>query len=267
MKRSCCTWLLFIIFLLQSTLVLSQMTKVRGMIKDSETGEPIPFVNVTFPNSTIGTITNTAGEYFLESRQSYDSIIASFVGYKPQVKAINALTYQVINFKLESNVYELEEIIVLPTENPAHRIIRNIIANKKNHNPRKYDSYTYELYNKIEIDVNNVNDKLKNHRLLKDFQFIFDYTDTSAITGKPYLPVFITESFSEYYYQKNPKVEREVITATKISGIENQSLSQFTGKMYQKINIYENFQRVFEPGFVSPIADFGLYYYRYYLID
>ncbi|MFO7843407.1 MAG: DUF5686 family protein [Bacteroidales bacterium] len=267
MKRSCCTWLLFIIFLLQSTLVLSQMTKVRGMIKDSETGEPIPFVNVTFPNSTIGTITNTAGEYFLESRQSYDSIIASFVGYKPQVKPINALTYQVINFKLEPNVYELEEIIVLPTENPAHRILRNIIANKKNHNPRKYDSYTYELYNKIEIDVNNVNDKLKNHRLLKDFQFIFDYTDTSAITGKSYLPVFITESFSEYYYQKNPKVEREVITATKISGIENQSLSQFTGKMYQKINIYENFQRVFEPGFVSPIADFGLYYYRYYLID
>ncbi|MDY6800197.1 MAG: DUF5686 family protein, partial [Bacteroidota bacterium] len=267
MKKRLCTWLLFIIFILQSTLALSQITKVRGVIKNSETGEPISFVNVTFKNSSIGTITNTSGEYFLESRQSYDSILVSFVGYKPQAKAINALSYQVINFNLEPNIYEIEEIIVLPTENPAHPILRNIIANKEKHNPRKYDSYTYELYNKIEIDINNVNDQLKNNRLLKDFQFIFDYTDTSAITGKPYLPIFITESFSEYYYQKEPKIEREIIKATKISGVENESLSQFTGKMYQKINIYENFQRVFEPGFVSPIADFGLYYYKYYLID
>ncbi|HSH52755.1 MAG TPA: carboxypeptidase-like regulatory domain-containing protein, partial [Bacteroidales bacterium] len=185
MKMRLCTWLLFIIFILHSTLALSQITKVRGVIKDSETGEPISFVNVTFKNSSIGTITNTAGEYFLESRQSYDSILVSFVGYKPQAKPINALSYQVINFSLEPNVYEIEEIIVLPTENPAHSILRNIIANKEKHNPRKYDSYTYELYNKVEIDVNNVNDQLKNNRLLKDFQFIFDYTDTSAITGKP----------------------------------------------------------------------------------
>src|SRR6056297_2491051 len=267
MKRRLCNWLLFIIFILQSTLALSQITKVRGVIKDSETGEPISFVNVTFQNSSIGTITNTSGEYFLESRQSYDSILVSFVGYKPQTKPINALSYQVINFNLKPNIYEIEEVVVLPTENPAHPILRSIIANKEKHNPRKYDSYTYKLYNKIEIDINNVNDQLKNNRLLKDFQFIFDYTDTAAITGKPYLPIFITESFSEYYYQKEPKIEREIIKATKISGVENQSLSQFTGKMYQKINIYENFQRVFEPGFVSPIADFGLYYYKYYLID
>jgi hypothetical protein len=37
--------------------------------------------------------------------------------------------------------------------------------------------------------------------------------------------------------------------------------------MYQDINIYENYVSVFEPGFVSPIADFGLMFYKYYLID
>lgn len=175
--------------------------------------------------------------------------------------------YQEFDILLSPQSVYLDEIVVLPTENPAHVILRNIIENKKYNNPRKLDSYTYELYNKVEIDVNNVDKDLMKNRWLRDFQFIFDYVDTNAITGKTFLPIFITESFSTYYFQKNPRIEREIITATKISGVEDESISQFTGKMYQKINIYENFETVFEPGFVSPISDFGLLYYKYYLID
>lgn len=263
---------LFFVGFILSMLLLSiqsfaQITKVRGTVKDSETNEPIPFANVSFKNSTIGTITNTDGEYFLESRTYYDSLIISFVGYKPQTLFIKKNQFQQVHIKLEPDVYKIDEIVVKPSENPAHPILRNIIANKNKHNPRKFDSYTYKLYNKVEIDINNVDEDFKNHRLLRDFQFIFDYVDTSAITGKSYLPIFLTESFSEYYYNKFPKTEREIITATKISGVENASISQFTGKMYQKINIYENYETVFEPGFVSPIADFGLMFYKYYLID
>ncbi len=260
-------WIIIIVFLLKGTLSFGQITKVRGTIIDAATLEPLPFVNVTFKNSTIGTITNTDGEYFLETRNYYDSIIVSFVGYKQQSHFVDKNHFQEINFSLKANIFELDEIVILPTENPAHPILRNIIANKEKHNPRKFDSYTYKLYNKVEIDVNNVDEEFRKQRFLRDFQFIFDYVDTSAITGKSYLPILITESFSDYYFNKNPKTEREIIKATKISGIENTSLSQFTGKMYQKFNIYENFQRVFEPGFVSPIADFGLTYYKYYLID
>ncbi len=268
MRKKVLYWIIaYLAILVNGNIVLCQTTKVRGKILDNTTNEPIPFVNVTFKNSTIGTITNTDGEYFLETREFYDSIIVSFVGYKQQSQYVQKNRFQEISFLLEPNIYELDEIIVLPTGNPAHPILRNIIANKKKHNPRKFESYNYELYNKVELDVNNVDEEFRNQRLLRDFQFIFDYVDTSAITGKSYLPIFITESFSDYYFNKNPRVEREIIKATKISGVENASLSQFTGKMYQKINIYENFQNVFEPGFVSPIADFGLMYYKYYLID
>ncbi|NOQ26869.1 MAG: carboxypeptidase-like regulatory domain-containing protein [Bacteroidales bacterium] len=267
MKKIFLFWIIIIGFLLTGTVSIGQITKVRGKIIDANTLEPLPFVNVTFKNSTIGTITNTDGEYFLETRNYYDSISVSFVGYKLQSQFIHKNHFQEINFALESNIFELEEIVILPTENPAHPILRNIITNKEKHNPKKFDSYVYKLYNKVEIDVNNVDEEFKNQGFLRDFQFIFDYVDTSVITGKSYLPLFITESFSDYYFNKNPKVEREFITATKISGIENASLSQFTGKMYQKINIFENFQKVFEPGFVSPIANFGLNHYKYYLID
>jgi len=268
MKRKFLLWFIIIPFIIiQSNQLFAQITKVRGKILDTESGEPLPFVNVTFKNSSVGTITNTDGEYFLETRTYYDSVIVSFVGYKKKSQFVYKDRFQEINLSLEPNIFALEEIVIKPTENPAHPILRNIIANKEKHNPRKFDSYNYKLYNKVEIDINNVDDKMRESKLLKNFQFIFDYVDTSAITGKSYLPIFITESFSDYYFNRNPRVEREIINATKISGIENASISQFTGKMYQNINIYENFETVFEPGFVSPIADFGLTYYKYYLID
>ena len=268
MKNKIAYWLILSsIIVFQVNQSFCQITKVRGTVIDSATNKPIPFANVTFKNSTIGIITNTDGEYFLETRSTYDSIIVSFVGYKQKSHSVQKNKYQEINFSLERTIFELDEVVILPTENPAHPILRNIIANKENHNPRKFDSYTYKLYNKVEIDINNVDEEFRKQRLLRDFQFIFDYVDTSAITGKSYLPIFITESFSDYYFNKNPKTEMEIITATKISGVENASLSQFTGKMYQKINIYENYVTVFEPGFISPIADFGLIYYKYYLID
>jgi hypothetical protein len=77
----------------------------------------------------------------------------------------------------------------------------------------------------------------------------------------------MSESLSDFFYRKNPKQEKEYIKATKVSGVENESISQFTGDMYQKVNIYENFLPVFGKNFVSPISDKGLNYYRYYLID
>lgn len=261
------TIIIFFLLIINPFVSHAQVTKIRGKVIDSDTKENLPFVNISFKNSSIGTITNTDGEFFIETRTPTDSIFISYVGYYSQTFAIQKNKYQEFQISLSQKITELDEIVILPTENPAHIILRKIIANKHIHNPKKLDSYSYELYNKVEIDINNVDDEFKRNRLFREFQFIFEYVDTNAITGKSYLPVFITESFSNYYFNRLPRVEREIITATKISGVENESLSQFTGKMYQKINIYENFETVFEPGFVSPIADFGLLYYKYYLID
>jgi len=257
----------FILFLLLVSGANAQITKIRGSIKDAITNEPLPFVNISFKNSSIGTVTNTDGIFFFETRTPTDSLIISFVGYETQIRAIQKNKYQEFNILLNPKSVYLDEIVILPSENPAHPILRSIIANKKYNNPTYLNSYTYQVYNKLEIDVNNVDDDFKKNSFLRDFQFIFDYVDTNAITGKTFLPIFITETFSDYYFNQDPRIEKEIITATKISGFDNESLSQFTGKMYQKINIYENFETVFEPGFVSPIADFGLLYYKYYLLD
>lgn len=91
--------------------------------------------------------------------------------------------------------------------------------------------------------------------------------DSSVTNGKPFLPFFITESLSDIYFKNNPKATREVIKASKISGLENESITQFLGDMYQNIDIYDNYIDIFGKSFVSPISNVGQVYYKYYLTD
>lgn len=256
-----------IFLIIVPSLLMAQKTIVSGSIVDASTGEPLPFVNIAFVHSTVGTISDFSGLFFIETMHATDSLVASSLGYKIEKVPIKKGTKQNLFFALEPISLTIEEVIVTPGENPAFEILRNISANKYKNNPERFSSYQYHSYNKLRLDLNNVEENFKNQRILREFQFVFEHMDSSEVFGKNYLPVLISESTSKYYYQRNPVIEREIIEAFRISGIQNNTISQFSGKMYQRINVYDNFMTLFEPGFVSPIADFGRFYYKYVLED
>ncbi len=265
MKR--CLLLILLTFSFYSnTFAQGQITKIRGKVVDAQTDEPLPYVNISFKGISVGTITSEKGDFFIETRTATDTLLFSFVGYKPLKIAIKKGIYQEVNIKLEPEAIEIASVIVRPGENQANRIIRNVIRNKERNNPANL-SYSCRSYNKIQVDINNVDDDIKKRKIFNQFQFIWDYVDTNAITGKTYLPIFITESVSDYYYQANPRMEKEIIKANKMSGVNNESVTQFTGKIYQSVNIYDNYINIFDQGLVSPIANAGLLYYKYILLD
>lgn len=261
-------------FALVSTLLLllvpqeyyAQTTNVSGKIVDAITREPLPFVNVLLQGTKAGGSSDFEGYYSVSTTEKCDSLIISYVGYNRVIRAVKYGVSQTINIGLTQGV-DLTVIEITPGENPAHRILKKIIAKKDKNDSDKLSAYEYEAYNKIEFDLNNISDDLKNKKLLQPFSFIFDNIDSSNVKEKPYLPVFMTESISDFYYRKNPKTRNEVITASKVAGLENASVSQFMGDMYQKINIYDNTIIVFGKNFISPISDNALFYYKFYLID
>lgn len=257
--------LILLVFLIPEA--LAQTTKIRGKLTDKSTKETVPFVNVVLRGTTVGTVSDFNGSFFIETKAVSDSIILSCLGYKTVRLPIIPNSYQTINLEMESINTELDEVVVLPGENPAHPLLKKIIARKDINNPDNIASYSYENYNKLQFDVNNFDERYRKSKLVNKMKFIFDYVDTSAITGKPYLPFLLVESISDFYHQSKPKLEREVIKASKISGTENESVAQFTGKMYQSFNIYNNTIDVFGQGFVSPISDYGMAFYKYFLID
>src|SRR5205085_9211969 len=139
--------------------------------------------------------------------------------------------------------------------------------NKDKNDRRNVESYEYEAYNKLEMDINNISEKFKKRRIFKPFKFIFDNIDSNETNKKPFLPVFISETLSDVYYKKSPEKKKEVIKAVRASGIENSSIQQFLGDFYQNINIYDNSIYLFGKGFESPLADGGGLFYKFYLLD
>jgi len=259
-------YIAFILVLTVST-SFSQITKIRGSVKDADSKEPIPYANIIFKGENVGTVSDFDGNFFIETNNATDSVIVSFLGYITQTLPVAKNKYQEIHVELQSTSVAIEEIAVHAGENPAYPFLRKVIKNKKRNSPEKLESYKCNIYNKLEFDISNIDSTMKNRRALRPFSFIFDYVDTSAINGKTYLPVFLSETSSDYYYRKLPRAEKEIIKANKITGVENESVSQFTGDMYTKTNIYDNYIGVFGKSFISPLATFSTLYYKFFLID
>jgi hypothetical protein len=241
-------------------------TVVKGKIADAITREPLPFVNLIFKGTSVGGTTDIEGNYTMSTTLKVDSIVISYVGYNKVTRVIKPGITQEVNIGLRQGV-DLITVEVKAGENPAWRILRKIIANKDRNDREKLVSYEYEVYNKVEFDLNNISEDFKNSKLLQPFSFIFDNIDSSNAKEKPYLPLFMTEALSDFYYRGNPKTRNEVIKASKVAGIQNESVSQFMGDMYQNVNIYDNTILVFGKDFVSPISDNALLFYKFYLID
>ena len=247
------------------TEALAQKTIVSGTVFDAESGESLPFVNVAFMNSKIGTTTDINGHYYIETYYATDTLLATYVGYLVGKQKVRKDESQHLDFRLQKGDVSLQEVVVDYKGNPADIIFEHLVENKAANNRKKLSAYEYEVYNKIEFDLNNVNEGLRDRRYMRNFKFIFDYVDSTD--DKPYLPMFMTESISKFTYRKDPRSRKEVILASKVSGLPQNNIAQFLGDMYQNVNLYDNYINLFERNFVSPIADFGQRYYKYYLVD
>lgn len=244
-----------------------QSYTISGKVFDSESREPLPFVPVIIKGTTVGATTDFDGNYSITTTATGDSIVASYVGYLKISRPLRRGENQTVNLPMVLQGVNLLEVVVKAGENPAHRIIRNVIANKKYNNKRRLDAYQYETYNKVEFDLNRIPKEMRERKIFKPIQFVFDNVDSLNSGEKPSLPIFITESLSDLYFRSNPDLKKEVIKASKITGIENTSITSVMGDMYQNINIYDNNILVFGKDFVSPISDNGFFYYKYYLED
>lgn len=243
-----------------------QITVVYGKVTDASSGEPLPYVNIAVKNLPIGTISLEDGSYRFETKYSVDTILITCVGYRPSTVLVKPFQTQEINIALIPEEIQLDEVVIKPGENPAHTLLKKVRENCNRNDLSRFRTWYYEAYHKIRIDLTNP-ELLARRKALKDFDFIFDKIDTLPENGKTYLPLLLAESVSDNYYRSKPKKELEVIKASRISGTKNESISQLTGKMYQNFTLYDNIVFLFEIGWISPLAEFGQRYYRYYITD
>jgi hypothetical protein len=250
-----------------ATICVAQSTRVRGRVTDTE-GNPLEFASVVFKGTKVGMMTDEQGLFSLETREAVDTLQVMMMGFVTEEQAVKRGAYTELSFRLKTADFAIDQVVVTPGENPAFPILDCVIARKKRNNPDHYESYTTETYTKMELGLTNIQEEFKNKRMQRNFGFIFEYVDTSALTGRRYLPAMISETKADYYHALSPSVDREVIRANRVSGVEDSfSVAQFTGQMPGNVNFYHNFIDIFNVRFASPLADGGRMFYNYFLID
>ncbi|MGC4079335.1 MAG: DUF5686 family protein [Rubrivivax sp.] len=242
---------------------------IKGIIRDFNTGEGIPFAQLLFPHSAEGIATELNGSFdWLPASIPNDSLRISALGYKTLFRRIDTSGEEIIlSFELSRSDNLLREVIIRPGEDPAIALVKKVIRSKPQNNPDKYINYKYELYNKLELDlVRMTREQFQKIPMMKPFAFIFNNVDSFS-EETPFLPLFLTETLSDYYFQRNPKKNKEIVKASEVKGVNNESVTQFLGGMYQQINLYNNFIDVFGRQFVSPVNNNAPFYYRYQIRD
>ncbi|WP_162912044.1 DUF5686 and carboxypeptidase-like regulatory domain-containing protein [Pontibacter actiniarum] len=262
---------LLLLFILTAATGFAQV-RIAGQVTDAVTGEALPFVSIYVKNTSLGTSTDVSGAFAMRLATAPDSITASFVGYLPQTLPVQkGVAAQTVNFKLRTNAQQLQEVVIRPGENPAWAIMRRVMDNKHVNDKRKLTAYQYEAYTKMQFDVDNVGQRKGKGVVGKAITSLVDsQLYLAGEDGRRVLPFFISESLSDVYYTREPKRSKEIIKATKVTGIGLQDgtlVSQVIGSNYQDYNFYQNWVSVLQKNFISPIADGWKGYYNYELED
>jgi len=272
-------WALLIIMLAIFNITQAQGITVTGVVKDSSSGLPVSNVSVYFKNAR-GVRTDSAGAYYLQSEQAVTYIEFSIVGYKKLRIPIKQDTgLLAISVSLRPLYNELSNVTVTKKSkakysnknNPSVDLIRKVIDHKSENRLEGYNSASYEKYEKLQVSLSGLSEKLKKNRFTKKFGFVFDNGDTMKLEGKSVSPVYLEETISKNYYQKKPERNKTVIIAQKKVDfgefIDSKGVSTYLNRLYEDVDIYNNNLSLLTNQFLSPLADMGPTFYMYFIKD
>ncbi|MDD5148997.1 MAG: DUF5686 family protein [Flavobacterium sp.] len=268
MKR----YILFsLLFLFACANTIFAQTKVSGIVID-KSKNPVPFANVAFKDSNEGVVSNEDGRFYLESSKDYKTLVVTSIGFSDkEITLEKAVNY---NFTVQLNEIEnLKEVIIYSgktskKDNPALEILRKIWEHKRRNGLHLFNQYQMGKYEKVEFDMNTIDSAFMKNRLFKGMEFIFKQVDTSRVTGKTYLPIFINEALSDVYGDNKLNKTKEILKANKNSGFgSNQQIVSFIKDLYSEYDIYDNHLTFFDKSFTSPLSKTGIDTYNYVLRD
>ncbi len=246
-------WWVVIIFHLP-ILTIGQETHFAGRIIDSESGNALAFVNISYNNSGSGTMSNIDGDFILHARESVFLLNFSYIGYEPVViDRFDKLQNNSMLVRMTPRTYDIDEVRIAPGINPAHRIIDMVYKNKKLNDPEKNKSFSYTSYNKLYFTVEAPESRIDTTISLQDSNLIkidSSFFEINEFIEKQHL--FLLESVSNREYSA-PGNNREKIVASRVSGFSNPSFTLLATQI-QSFSFYNDFITIFDKNYLNPIS-------------
>lgn len=254
--------------------LISSAKVIRGEVTDSITGEPLPYVNVYFPKSKGGTLTDANGVFEFSTNNLLDSLRISSLGYIPKVLPARE---NFMTIKLSPATKSLAEVIIRPKKekyskkgNPAVALMERLRASHAKHDPRLRPFYKIGKHEKMALGLNNFKYDNEPEAAKKKFSFLKEYVDTSSITGLPFLSLIVKERLADDLYSENHS-HKEIVRATRSTGIDDafdkDNISTMLVDAFREVDINANDISLLQNRFVSPLSNIGANYYKYYITD
>lgn len=244
--------ILLLVALIFVQFVKAQETEVQ--VIDAQTNNPVSFAKIS-DGINKAVITDIDGKTNI---LIIDSHLYSFrfFDYKDTVIKGSALRENPIVYLFpDGQIYD--EVVIRPGENPAHRIIQNVMDNKKDNDPMRNDAFTYNSYSKLYFTGE-----------LKEGVNRDTITDSSAIETMKFLDkqyIFLTETKANRTFSP-PNYDKEVVTAYNVSGVKDPLFATLV-KQFQSFSFYDNNFELNQNAYINPIAPGGLRRYLFILED
>jgi hypothetical protein len=258
--------------LFAASLVQGQISAIRGKIFAEETREPLAFANFYFGTTGMGFYSDFEGNFDAKFNSfPSDTLFVFYSGYKTKQYILTTDSVNIFEIEMVREVVQTGEAVIRSKENPALKWVKLAQDNRLENNPDKLPFYECETFTKNTIAVNNISAKLRNGKLGSEIGPLFD--TISYISGdktKSLLPVFISEVISDFYFNRNPYLSKEVIKASRLKGIgveDGTFISQVLGSTFVNYNFYQNTLVVVDKGIISPIAEASMNIYNFRLVN
>ena len=270
----------FLLFLLLGCCISVSAQNIQGVVTDSLTNEPIPYLSVFYEGKGVGSITDNDGNYKVETRKGWNKLTFSAVGYVTKVVNIIPGVTKNLNVRMRPDDIMLDEVVVKPKRekysrknNPAVELMKKVIAHKKNNKLSENDYYQYNKYQKITMSLNDVTPEMLEKGMYKKMPFLKDQSELCEETNKFILPISVDETASQKIYRKHPKSEKTIIKGMSSTGVNElfatgDMLSTVLKDVFTDVNIYDNDIRLLQYPFISPISSSdAISFYKFYIMD
>lgn len=262
--------------LLVSTLQLMAQQKITGRVID-EDGFAVSYASVQYRGHKIAVSSDSQGKFSIEKHPGW-VLTVSALSYKSQTISVNE-KMDFIEVKLKDDSHKLNEVVVKTKrgkysrkDNPAVELMRRVIAAKKKTDLGNHDYYQYDKYQKITLALNDLKKEQLESKFFSKRQYLLDQVETSPYNGKLTLPVSIDETVSQHIYRKDPKTEKDIIKGQQSNGIgqviqTGEILNTALKDAFTDVDIYDDYVRLLQYPFPSPIGRTGISFYHYYIED
>lgn len=265
-----------------TTMAQSPTTAVQGRVRDAETNEPIPFVQIVFDGTTVGAETDMDGRFSISNDQGYTTVSFRMMGYEPQkLKLQRGKTKKRVTVKMIPRGKTLEAVEITAKKskkkysrknNPAVELVKKVIAHKDENRIENADRWYRDVYERLSMSLDDFNPDFEEHWLWKKLDFLEKYIDETQFDATPILIVSMREALVEESYRKSPKQQRRLVTGKRMEGLDevltDEGIDENIRVMFTPVDIYDGDIELMLNHFTSPLSSvLGTTFYKFYITD